>query len=230
MCCFMAQWGSIRLRSSISPALLSRDAAKTHVRGRVAAKNRESKNHEKGALFRVQPSATTETPTVTPPLHVPVGAKDGTPAASSSPDVALGTANGVTAAATSVTGTDPDVETDLVSAVTAPPTAEHTSPFLLHLHRRVADMAVDPALGATTLAHTADDTSQGRKRNNASGNDDDADASVATAGDAANAATAAATPVSLPSKRRRHVGPTEAVRLRQRQQARTPRSARPGHG
>ena len=28
VCCFMAQWGSILLRSSIFPALLSRDAAK----------------------------------------------------------------------------------------------------------------------------------------------------------------------------------------------------------
>ena len=48
----------------------------------------------------------TETPTFPPPLHVPVGAKDGTPAASSSPDVALGTADGVMAAAASAAETD----------------------------------------------------------------------------------------------------------------------------
>ena len=77
--------------------------------------------------------------TVPPPLHVPVGTKDGTTAASSSPDVALGTADGaVTAATASAAETDPDVEMDPISAVTAPPTAEHTSPFPLHIRQSAA--------------------------------------------------------------------------------------------
>ena len=45
------------------------------------------------------------------------------------------TAGGVTAAAASATETDPDVEMDPVPAVTAPPTAEHISPFLLHIRQ-----------------------------------------------------------------------------------------------
>ena len=49
VCCFMAQWGSILLRSSIFPALLSRDAAKTRVRSRLAAKNQEAR--KKGRCF-----------------------------------------------------------------------------------------------------------------------------------------------------------------------------------
>ena len=81
-----------------------------------------------------------------------MGANDGTPAASSSPDVALGTADGVTAATASAAQTDPDVEMDPVSTVTAPPTAEHISPFLLHVHQSAADMAVDRGANSTLVA------------------------------------------------------------------------------
>ena len=58
-------------------------------------------------------ASTTETPTVPPlpPFHVPAGANDGTPAASSSPGVALGVADGVMAVAASATEADLDVET-----------------------------------------------------------------------------------------------------------------------
>ena len=45
-------------------------------------------------------------------LHVPVGAKDGALAASSSPDVTVGTAEGATAAAASAAGTGMDADTD----------------------------------------------------------------------------------------------------------------------
>jgi hypothetical protein len=55
-----------------------------------------------------------------------------------------------------------------VPAATAPPTAGHISSFLLHICRRVANMDVDPALGAAAPADAADDTSRERKRNNAS--------------------------------------------------------------
>ena len=84
-------------------------------------------------------ASTTETPTA-PPLphfHVPAGANDGTPAASSSPGVALGVADGVMAVAASATEADPDVET-------APP-------------------AVDMDTGTNTSA-VADDTAPARKR------------------------------------------------------------------
>ena len=84
---------------------------------------------------------TTETPTVPPPppFHVPEGAKDDALAASSPPGVALNAADGVTAAATSATDTDP------VPAVTAPPIAEHISSFLLYTRRRLADNATATA-------------------------------------------------------------------------------------
>ena len=52
-----------------------------------------------------------------------------------SPGVALDTADGATAAAASATETDPDVEMDPIPAVAAPPTAEHLSPFLLHIRQ-----------------------------------------------------------------------------------------------
>ena len=53
--------------------------------------------------------------------------------------MALGTADGVTAAAASTTDTDP------VPAVTAPPIAEHISSFLLHTRRRLVDNATATA-------------------------------------------------------------------------------------
>ena len=80
-----------------------------------------------------------------PPFHVPEDAEDATPAASSSPGVALGTADGVTAATTSATETDPDVETDPVPAATAPPNTGDTTATVLR---------------AATPAHTADGTSR----------------------------------------------------------------------
>ena len=108
-------------------------------------------------------------------FHVPEGAKDGALAASSPPGVALGTADGVTAAAASATETDPDAEMDPVPAVTAPSTADDTTATVLR---------------AATPAHTADGTSRGHKRNAASGNDDNADGSVATAAYAADTGAA----------------------------------------
>ena len=50
-----------------------------------------------------------------PPFHVPADAVDTAPAASSSPGVALGAADGVTAVAASATETDPDVTQGIVN-------------------------------------------------------------------------------------------------------------------
>jgi len=66
-----------------------------------------------------------------PPFHVPADAVDAAPAASSSPGVALGAADGVTAVAASATDTCIDVDTDLIPAVVAPTppsTGIHASP------------------------------------------------------------------------------------------------------
>ena len=60
VCCFMAQWGSILLRSSIFSALLSRDAAKD-ARSRPSG-GQKPRNTKKGALFRVQPSEWSASP------------------------------------------------------------------------------------------------------------------------------------------------------------------------
>ena len=73
-----------------------------------------------------------------PPFHVPAGAKDGAPAASSSPGVALGTADGVTAVAASATDADLDVTAAPASTGRSAVTrrsddadrAQATSPFL----------------------------------------------------------------------------------------------------
>ena len=86
-------------------------------------------------------------------------------AASPSPDVAEEDA---TATAASAADSGMDFDMDSVPAATAPPTAEHISPFLLHIRQRAADMAVDPALGAATPADTAGDTPRGRTQNGAS--------------------------------------------------------------
>ena len=79
--------------------------------------------------------------------------------------------------------TAPSAADDWVLATTSPPAAGHISSFLLHIRRRAADMAVAAAFGAATLADAADDTPQGRKRNNASvsgpSDDDDAGGTVA---------------------------------------------------
>ena len=71
-----------------------------------------------------------------------------TPAAFSSPDVTVGTADGATAAAASAADTGMGVDTDPSPAVTAPPTAEHVSSFLLHIRRRAADDATATAASA----------------------------------------------------------------------------------
>ena len=110
--------------------------------------------------------------------------------------------------------------------------------FLNYYQSAADDMAVDPALGATTPAHTANDTSPGRKRDNASSNDADADASVATAGDAADTASAIPPPSDTADgaadgahafavaddktrrceRRKPHVGPAQAARIRKYEQ------------
>ena len=77
----------------------------------------------------------------------------------------------------------------------------------MHIRRRAADMAVGPALGAATPAHTADDTPRGHKRNNASGDDDEVDDSVATAGDAVGTVSAAAISPSNARRKRRRPNP-----------------------
>ena len=64
--------------------------------------------------------------------------------------------------------TSDDDGTYPVPAGAAPLSAEYITSFLLHIRRRAADMAVDPAPGAATPADTAVDTSRGRERNNAS--------------------------------------------------------------
>ena len=88
--------------------------------------------------------STTETPTAPPPLHVPAGAKGGTPAASSSPGMARGTADGVTAAAASTANAGLDIDTDPVPEFIAPPVT--------------APPAVDVDTG--TRASTVDGTAQ----------------------------------------------------------------------
>ena len=78
-------------------------------------------------------ASTTETPAVPPlpPFHVPADAADAAPAASSSPGVALGADDGVTAVAAFAAGTCIDVDTDLIPTVVAPTppsTGIHASP------------------------------------------------------------------------------------------------------
>ena len=64
---------------------------------------------------------------------------------------------------------DVHVDTDPSPNITAPPpTAEHISSFLLHIHRRATDTTGDPVLGVATPADTAADTSRGHTQNNAS--------------------------------------------------------------
>ena len=53
-----------------------------------------------------------------------------------------------------------DAATSPSPTITAPPTAEHISSFLLHIRQQATDTAGDPALSATTPADTADDTSR----------------------------------------------------------------------
>ena len=100
----------------------------------------------RGRRHTTTAASTTETPTVPPPLHVPVGAKDGALAASSSPGVALGTADGVTAPAASATETDPDVDTNPVPAATLTASSFFT------------DVTVGVAHGTTAAAASAADT------------------------------------------------------------------------
>ena len=109
---------------------------------------------------------------------------------------------------------------DWVPAATAPPTAGHTSSFLLHRRRRAADMAVDAALDAATHADAADDTSRGRKRNSTSisgpSDDDVAGGNVAVTADVTAdepAVTADNDAADIPPpKRRRSGGPARAAR------------------
>ena len=54
-----------------------------------------------------------------------------------------------------------DADTNPNPTITAPPTAEHISSFLLHIRRRATDTAGDQVLSAATPADTADDTSRG---------------------------------------------------------------------
>ena len=141
-------------------------------------------------------------------------------AASSSPGVTVGTTDGATGNAATAARTGMDIDTDPVPATTAHPTAEHICPFLLHIRRSAADMAVDPALGAATPADAADDTPRGRKRNNASNrgpsDGDVAGGSVAVAADITvdeSAVTADDDTAIIPSKkRRRSGGPARAAR------------------
>ena len=89
-------------------------------------------------------TTTTETPTVPPPFHVHEGVKDGALAASTSPGVALDTADGVTAAAASTANAGLDIDTDPVPEFIAPPVT--------------APPAVDVDTG--TRASTVDGTAQ----------------------------------------------------------------------
>ena len=79
-------------------------------------------------------ASATETSAVPPPppFHVPEGAKDSAPAASSPPEATVGIAHGATAAAaSSAADTGIDVDTDLIPAVVAPTppsTGIHASP------------------------------------------------------------------------------------------------------
>ena len=79
-------------------------------------------------------------------------------AASSSPDVVVGIAHGATATTASAADTGMDVDTDPSPAVIAPSTAEHISSFLLHIRRRAADDAAPSSLdvaGSTVGGATA---------------------------------------------------------------------------
>ena len=81
-----------------------------------------------------------------PPFHVPADAANAAPAASSSPGVALGAADGVTAVAASATDTCIDVETDLIPAVVAPTppsTGIHASPSKKRRRSRGPGTAAD---------------------------------------------------------------------------------------
>ena len=99
--------------------------------------------------------STTETPTAPPPLHVLVGAKDGTLAASSSPGVALDTADGVTAAAasTSTANTGLDIDTDPVPGVIAPPV---TAPPAVDMDTGTRASTVDGTAQSDTIPASAD--------------------------------------------------------------------------
>jgi len=157
-----------------------------------------------------------------------VGAKDGTSAASSSPDVALGITDGVTAAAassspdvtvdTATDGATADaasvaddvmgVDTDPIPAATDLPNAGHISSFLLHIRRRAADMGVDPAATADGPTITHDDAVDGTmavhhgagKRRRGVSVADDAQASGASAAGAGMAVDA------VPPRKRRGKG------------------------
>ena len=74
----------------------------------------------------------------------PTASAVATLAASSSPDVTVSTADGVTAAAASATDTGVDVDMYPSSAAAAPPIAEHICSFLIHTRRRSAGMLKTP--------------------------------------------------------------------------------------
>ena len=63
----------------------------------------------------------------------------------------MGSAHGATAAAASAADAGMDVDTDPIPAVAAPPTAEHISPFLPHIHQSATDMAMDRGADTTLV-------------------------------------------------------------------------------
>ena len=84
-------------------------------------------------------------------------------AASSSPDMVVGTADDATAAAASIADTGVDARTDSIPGATAPLTAEHVSSFLLHISWRAADdsMATATSAAATLAAPPSPDVTVG---------------------------------------------------------------------
>ena len=117
--------------------------------------------------------------------------------------------------AASAADTGMDIDTDPSPAVIAPPTAEHISPFLLHVRRRAADDAAAPppdvtggtADGATATAASAADT----------GIDDASGASATEAGVAAHEAIgAAAQPAPKRTRKRKYAPAYHGRRQRRR--------------
>ena len=121
---------------------------------------------------------TTETSAAPPPpsFHVPEGAKDGAPAASSPPEATVGIAHGATAAAAPAADTGIDADTDLIPAVVAP-TPPSTG---IHASRRIrrsgtvhTGQAAKPNAWSFTPLRTAKPLTTQRARGGANAKGDD---------------------------------------------------------